>query len=153
MEDAIAQNKPIHVLLADDDVDEQYLFEAAIKELPIVTNVKTVSDGIGLIAYLFQNPDSQPDVIFLDIMMPRKDGIECLKEIKSNEKLRQIPIIMYSNTVGAHYIMQCYQYGASYFLPKGNYSELAESISKLLAITGKYLTQGPIDKFTFSLGE
>ena len=141
----------LNILLADDDADERYFFEIALKELQIATKLKTVPDGERLMEYLSQNPDNLPDVLFLDIIMPRKNGMECLTEIMSNEKLKPIPVIMYSNSVGDDYIIKCYQYGATYFLQKGNYSELTESIDKLLAILGKSTNQASADKFKFSL--
>ena len=149
----VLQNQIPNILLADDDADERYFFEIALKKLPIVTNLKTVPDGARLMEYLSQNSDNLPDVLFLDIFMPRKNGIECLTEIMRNEKLKQIPVIMYSNSVGDNYIIKCYQYGAFYFLQKGNYSELTESISKLLAILAKTPNQASKDRFKFSLQE
>ena len=149
----VLQNQIPNILLADDDADERYFFEIGLKELPIVTNLKTVPDGMRLMEYLSQNSDNLPDVLFLDIIMPRKNGIECLTEIMSNEKLKRIPVIMYSNSVGDDYVIKCYQYGATYFLKKGNYSELTESIDKLLAILGKSPNQASVDKFKFSLQE
>ena len=115
------QRSPINILLAEDDADEQYFFEISLKELSIVTNLKTVSDGVKLIEYLSQNLDNLPQVLFLDIIMPRKNGIECLTEIMNNEKLKRIPVIMYSNSVTDEYIIKSYNYGALYFLQKGNY--------------------------------
>src|ERR1035438_9176072 len=99
----------LNILLADDDADERYFFEIVLKELPIATNLKTVPDGERLMEYLSQNLDNLPDVLFLDIIMPRKNGIECLTEIMSNEKLKRIPVIMYSNSVGDDYITKCYR--------------------------------------------
>ena len=129
--------KVIDIVLADDDIDEQYFFEAAIKQLPVATNLKIVPDGERLMEYLTRNSGNHPDVLFLDIMKPRKNGIECLKEIKCSEDLKEIPIVMYSSSVAEDYIMKTYEYGASYFLQKGNYSELTESIGRLLAFLGK----------------
>ena len=141
----------IYIVLADDDLDEQFLFEKAIKGLPVATNVKIVSDGKELMEYLLQTRVNPPDVIFLDIMMPCKNGIECLQEIKSHIRLKEIPVIMYSNSVSEDYITKAYEYGASWFLPKGEYFELAESISRLLAIIKKTPQQAPKEKFKFCL--
>ena len=149
----VLKNQTPHILLADDDADERYFFESALKDLPITTNLKTVPDGGRLMEYLSQNSDHLPDVLFLDIAMPRKNGIECLAEIMSNEKLKQIPVVMYSNALGDDHIIKCYQYGATYFLPKGNYSELADSIGMLLAILGETSKQASKDRFKFSLQE
>ena len=139
------------IVLADDDVDEQYFFELAVKKLPFVTKLNILPDGVLLLQYLLQPGIKSPDIIFLDIMMPRKDGIECLMEIKCNENLKEIPIVMYSNSVSQEYIMKSYENGALYFLPKGNYSELTASIQKLLNIANKKDKQGSIEDFKFSL--
>ena len=150
----VLQNPIPNILLADDDEDERYFFEAALKDLPIVTNLVSVTDGVRLMEYLAKNTDNLPDVLFLDIIMPRKTGMECLKEIMSNEKLKGIPVIMYSNSVGQDYVIDCYKYGANYFLQKGNYAELTESIGKLLGISlGKVPDLVPKEKFKFSLRE
>lgn len=145
--------KAIKIVLAEDDGDEQGLFAEAIKELQVATKVKIVADGCRLIEYLKQTQIDPPDVIFLDIMMPLKNGLECLREIKNDDTLKTIPIIMYSNSVGEDYIMKTYEYGALYFLQKGKYCELTESISRLLAIINKDPIQGTIEKFRFSLTE
>ena len=145
--------KSTEIVLAEDDIDEQYFFVEAINELPITARVKVVPDGVKLLDYLLSPLVNQPDIIFLDIMMPRKDGIECLKEIKQDERLKMIPIVMYSNSVGGDYIMKTYEFGASFFLQKGNYPELTASIEVLLNIVNKDLKQRSFENFKFSLRE
>lgn len=148
-----AQDPMVNILLADDDDDERYFFETALRKLPTIKNLTTVSDGEQLMKYLSQKEDGLPDILFLDIMMPRKNGIECLKEIKSNEKLNRIPVVMYSNSVGDDYVSICYKCGASYFLQKGIYAELPDSIEKLLSILAKIPAPVTKEKFKFSLQE
>ncbi len=128
------QNAPLNILLADDDEDEQYFFEIAFKESPIGTNLNTVYDGVYLMEYLNQHLESLPDVIFLDINMPRKSGLECLIEIKSNEKLKLIPIVVYSSCDSADNIVAYYEHGACSFLQKGHYTELIQCIQNVLNI-------------------
>ncbi|MBC8048251.1 MAG: response regulator, partial [Fimbriimonadaceae bacterium] len=82
----------INVLLADDDKDDRYFFDKALKQIPIATHLKTVADGEKLMDYLLKNDVPLPDVLFLDLNMPRKNGSECLAEIKRNEKLKEIPV-------------------------------------------------------------
>src|ERR1022692_2297556 len=90
----------INVLLADDDKEDRMLFEQALKEIPIATKLTTVKDGEELMEYLSKNtPDSKGiDIIFLDLSMPRKTGFECLPEIKENEKLKDISIVVFSTS-------------------------------------------------------
>ena len=141
----------IDIVLAEDDIDEQYFFKTAISELAIATHLKIVSDGQGLINYLFEPPPRLPDVIFLDITMPRKNGIECLAEIKGDKMLAHIPIIMYSNSIGLKHIAEAYEYRALYFLQKGNYTDLTKSIFKLLHLIANDPGQGTLENFKFSL--
>ena len=94
------QNIPLNILLADDDADDRYFFERALQDLPITTNLKTVPDGARLMEYLYKNTDHLPDVLFLDNNMPRKNGSECLAEIKNNAQLKGIPIVMCSTSLG-----------------------------------------------------
>ena len=131
------QNPPLNIMLADDDPDELYLFEEALIVLPIATNLKTFPDGVRLMDYLSQNSEHLPDILFLDINMPRKNGFECLKEIKCNEKLMQIPVIIYSTALGDENVNSYYQNGANDFLQKGYFSELEKCFEKILKLMAK----------------
>lgn len=90
------QTSPLKVLLADDDTDDRFFFTRALKEIPIATHLTTVHDGEQLMIYLSENPKHLPDVIFLDINMPRKTGFECVSEIKENKLLKDIFVVMFS---------------------------------------------------------
>jgi len=94
-------NAPFNILLADDDADDRLLFEKALKEIPIATPSRliTVSNGEELMDYLLKNTMDVPDVIFLDLSMPRKTGYECLIEIKENKKLEAIPIVVFTTSI------------------------------------------------------
>jgi CheY-like chemotaxis protein len=91
--------KPLYVLLADDDLDDCIMFEKALKELPIRTNLKTVYDGDGLLKELSLKNGGLPDLIFLDLNMPRINGAECLHIIKTSDKLKNIPVVIFSTSV------------------------------------------------------
>ena len=90
------QHAPLNILLTDDDADDRFLFDKALKEIPIVTYLTTVNDGEQLMNYLSENSQHLPDVLFLDINMPRKNGFECLREIKENEKLKDLFVTMFT---------------------------------------------------------
>ncbi len=92
-------NAPLNILLADDDPDDCFLFEKALKEIPIATHLTTVSNGEELMDYLLKNSMNLPNVLFLDLSMPRKTGYECLIEIKENKKLEAIPIIVFTTSI------------------------------------------------------
>lgn len=84
----------LHILLADDDMDDRNFFDKALKEIPVPTTLTIVNNGEELMEWLFKNADRLPDVLFLDLSMPRKTGFECLSEIKENEKLKELTVIM-----------------------------------------------------------
>ena len=90
--------EPIQILLADDDKDDCFLFREALSEIPVQTHLETVHDGEQLMNYLGEHSDQLPDVLFLDLNMPRKNGFECLSEIKFNDKLKNLPVIMFSTS-------------------------------------------------------
>jgi CheY-like chemotaxis protein len=87
---------PLNVLLADDDSDDCLFFANALKELPIATHLTTVHNGEELMDYLSENSAHLPDILFLDLSMPRKTGFECLSEIHENEKLKGIPVVVFT---------------------------------------------------------
>ena len=68
------QHTPINVLLADDDIDDISFFDKALKELAVSTHLTTVNDGDQLMNYLSENLEHLPDILFLDLNMPRKNG-------------------------------------------------------------------------------
>ncbi len=89
---------PINILLAEDDVDDRFFFKKALDLVPIATQLTIVNDGEQLMEYLADNLENLPDILFLDISMPRKTGIECLAEIQENELLKNVPIAMLSTS-------------------------------------------------------
>ena len=89
---------PINILLAEDDVDDRFFFKKALDLVPIATQLTIVNDGEQLMEYLADNFENLPDILFLDISMPRKTGIECLAEIQENELLKNVPIAMLSTS-------------------------------------------------------
>jgi CheY-like chemotaxis protein len=89
---------PLNILLADDDMDDRFFFSKALDEIPVNTKLSTVNNGELLMEYLTNNEDNLPDVLFLDLSMPRKTGFECLAEIKENKKLADITVIMFTTS-------------------------------------------------------
>lgn len=91
-------NRPLSILLADDDKDDVAFFTNALKELPFSTYLTVVQNGEELMHHLSENFGSLPDVLFLDLSMPRKTGFECLSEIKESELLKAISIFILSTS-------------------------------------------------------
>jgi CheY-like chemotaxis protein len=96
---------PLNIVLADDNAADRFFFDKIIKELPIETVLTIFEDGSHLMNYLTSNPDCPPDIIFLDINMPHKTGVECLSEIHKNNKLKNIHVVMLTSsfTRGSYY--------------------------------------------------
>lgn len=125
----------LHILLADDDRDDRFLFQEALQELPLNANLRTVHDGEDLMAYLVENAHNLPDVLFLDLNMPKKNGFECLSEIKLSEQLKNLPVIMFSTSFprDVNYeqdmIKMLYKIGAADYIRKpANFDQLKEVI-------------------------
>lgn len=89
---------PLNVLLADDDPDDRFFFTKALSEIPIETHLTTVNNGEELMKYFSDNIKNLPDILFLDLSMPRKTGYECLVEMKADKKLENLPAIMYTTS-------------------------------------------------------
>jgi CheY-like chemotaxis protein len=85
---------PLNILLADDDRDYRFLFEQALKELPIASHLTTVENGEELIHYLMKHTLELPTILFMDLSMPRKTGFECLHEIKESVLLKELPVVV-----------------------------------------------------------
>jgi response regulator RpfG family c-di-GMP phosphodiesterase len=110
--------KQLNVLLADDDIDDCNFFETAINELSLNTKLVIVNDGERLMEHLMNETTELPHMLFLDLNMPRKNGFECLLEIKLNKKLENIPIIVYSTSLEQEGLNELYKNGAQYFIRK-----------------------------------
>ena len=143
---------PINILLADDDFDDRYFFEMVLKKLPLRTTLSTVDNGEKLMIYLFENAEKLPDVLFLDLNMPRKNGAECLTTIKDNEKLKHLPVIIYSTLMREKDEANLYRNGAHYYIQKTDIIKLEKILYRILAhlIESKFARPSE-DKFVFSL--
>jgi CheY-like chemotaxis protein len=110
--------EPIKILLADDDEDDRFLFGEALKDVNPCTSLKTVNDGDKLMKYLGSVDGVHPDIIFLDINMPCKTGKECLKEIRSNKELDDVPVVMFSTSNHEKDIDETFKNGANLYVAK-----------------------------------
>lgn len=128
-------NKQIYnLLLADDDDDDCIFFKEALDELSLSVVLSTVHDGVELMGYLEAAADNLPDILFLDLNMPRKNGYECLTEIKGIESLKQLPVIIFSTSLDSKNVDLLYDMGATYYIRKpGDFSKLKKVISDALA--------------------
>ncbi|GAA3749543.1 MULTISPECIES: response regulator [Flavobacterium] len=127
-----------YLLLADDDEDDCLFFKEALDEITIGTTLSMVHDGVQLMNYLKTNISNLPDVLFLDLNMPRKNGLECLDEIKNDEELKALPIIIFSTSLDGEIVDKLYQKDASFYIRKpGEFSKLKNVIEKALTIASE----------------
>ena len=132
----------INILLADDSVDEHFLFIHTIKGIASDVVISTAMNGVELIKQLNKPDAALPDLLFLDLNMPLKNGKEALAEIRKNEKLAGLNIVIYSTSDERKDIEETYSLGANVYVRKPqDYLELERTLSDLISL---YRNQGAI---------
>ncbi len=135
-------NEPLRILLADDDEADRLLFKEAISELKIKTVVQSVNDGIDLMEALAIENQPLPQLLFLDLNMPRKDGMECLREIRANEKYNDISIAIFSTSGTDVDMEETFLNGANVYIHKPNdFGSLKKLLERAVQVT--YIYQEP----------
>ncbi len=143
----------LKILLADDDIDDCIFFKEALVELLLSTHLTTVNDGEQLMQLLTNETNVLPHVLFLDLNMPRKNGFECLTEIKLSKKLKQLPVIVFSTSFEQEVVNQLYKNGAQYFIRKpSEFSQFKNIIQLTLAlITKENISQPTRENFVITV--
>lgn len=108
----------LNILLADDDIDDCHFFKAALDELLLSTHYTAVHDGEKLMKLLTNETEKLPNILFLDLNMPRKNGFECLEEIKKSNELKNLPVVIFSTSLDQSVVSRLYQSGAQFFIRK-----------------------------------
>lgn len=143
---------PIQILLADDDHDDHYLFDKELKATPFNTQLTTLDDGEKLMTYLYKNSQNMPDILFLDHNMPRKNGAECLQEIKQHRQLKSLPVIMYSTYVHEDIADLYYTNQAHFYIRKTSQKELRKLLQHVLTLfVEKRFTQPARENFVLNV--
>ncbi len=127
------------ILTAEDDPDDCLLVEEAFQEVRQTNNLFFVQDGIGLLDYLRRQGSyteassaPRPDLILLDLNMPRKDGRESLAEIKADPDLRSIPVVVLTTSSAEEDILHTYDLGcAGYITKPASYQEMLDLVKGL----------------------
>ena len=140
----------LHILLADDDPDDIEIFQEALMEVAPHIKISSVNDGETLMLFLKKQ---KPNLLFLDLNMPCKNGLECLDEIRAVKSYNYLPVIIYSTTVNAAQVDASYLKGASLYLQKpSHFDGIKKSIARILSNSIAVLLEQPVkSKFVFKL--
>lgn len=130
--------KPITILIADDDPDDRFLATNALEQGRLKNNIVSVEDGEDLMDYLlkrgkYENQEVQmPDLLLLDLNMPKKSGVEALKEIREHDELKHIPIVILTTSEAEKDILDTYKLGVNSYITKPVSFEGLVEIMKVL---------------------
>lgn len=131
------KSKPMVIFYADDDPVDLVFFTRALKRIDPTIMCLTASDGVEALDKLFSQTN-KPDAIFIDLYMPRLDGIECVIAIKRNKDFKRIPIIIISNAINKKEVDQFNRLGVYYFLSKSTFEDLEASLRNIInALSGQ----------------
>lgn len=137
------EKNQIVILMADDDDDDYLLTKKALKKSRLLNTLHRVKDGEELLDYLKKRGQyagkeaecKRPGVILLDLNMPRKDGREALKEIKSDPKLNDIPVVVFTTSKAEEDIYRSYKLGVNSFITK---PVTFDNLIEVMKTLGKY---------------
>lgn len=139
----------IHIVLADDDADDRSFFEEAFNSTQLRYNLKMFNDGEELMIYLKAPETILPSIVFLDLNMPRKNGIECLKEIRTDQNLKNLSVAIYSTSSNSEDIHDTFVLGANIYITKpNNFKELVKVLHKVVTVNWQFHTAN-LNKETF----
>ena len=131
------KSKSMVIFYADDDPVDLVFFTRALKRIDPTITCLTASDGVEALDKLFSQTN-KPDAIFIDLYMPRLDGIECVIAIKRNKDFKRIPIIIISNAINKKEVDQFNRLGVYYFLSKSTFEDLEASLRNIInALSGE----------------
>ncbi|UUF12431.1 MULTISPECIES: response regulator [Flavobacterium] len=124
-----------NIYLADDDDDDRVMFAEALFEIDNTVNLIQAQDGQQLMDILYKQPDPLPEIIFMDINMPKRDGLKCLEEIRNQKRLKKLRIIMLSTSSDPLVIDKAFNLGATFYAVKpSTFNELKSFIKEVLQI-------------------
>lgn len=136
-----------NIFLADDDADDRVFFEEALNDLTIETELTVAKDGVELMTALEEVvvEPPPPHVIFLDLNMPNKNGFECLEEIRTHEKFKNIPVVIFSTTANENAVEKTYTLGANCYICKPtSHNLLKKAIEMVMALELWEQSQQPL---------
>lgn len=126
------------ILIADDDSDDRLFMERALRQSGYMQIIQFVEDGEELMEYLnrqgrySEQNAPWPDLLILDLNMPRKNGFQALSEIKDNARLRRLPVVVMTTSSADEDILKTYNLGVNSFVTKPfNFNRLVEMVTAL----------------------
>lgn len=123
--------RPLNLLLVEDDEGHALLIEEILKKTLNLQTICRAKDGAEALK-LVKNQSPPPDLILLDIKIPKIDGHQVLKSLKEDQRLRSVPVVVISTTTDQKEIHRCYEMGAAGYIKKPvGYEELKEKIRGL----------------------
>ena len=138
----------INILLADDDEDDCLFFKDALNGLTLAASLTTVHDGDQLMQHLETVAANLPDALFLDLNMPRKNGFECLTELKNNSTFKNLPVIIISTSYDEEKANLLYKEGAHYYICKpSGFEELKNVVQHAITLVGQNNKQATKEDF------
>ncbi len=138
---------PLNVLLAEDDDDHAYLVRRSLKDQPSIGSLHRVHDGVEAIERLIasiNDPSLRPDLILLDLNMPRKSGLEVLKEIKSHQAMRTIPIVMLTTSNQQGDRLAAYDQHVNSYVVKPVDAESFHDVLREIGLYWSHFDTGPV---------
>jgi CheY-like chemotaxis protein len=119
---AASESKPIEILLVEDNSGDARLAREALRDAKVRNNLTWISDGTEALAFLRREGKygtaSRPDLILLDLNLPRKDGREVLTEIKGDDKLKRIPVVILTTSQAEEDVLRAYHLNANCYITK-----------------------------------
>ncbi len=144
-------NSRRHIFLADDDCDDRQIFEEALSEVDKTVILTQAEDGIELMNFLKLRPVPFPEIIFLDLNMPKRNGLDCLADIR-NGNFSQANVIMLTTSENPMNIQSAFELGASFYAVKPNCFEGLKSLITIALSINWSTYKTPKDKKDFILG-
>ena len=143
----------LNIALADDDEDDRFLFKDAIEEIEIKTKLSVFKDGKELMDYLSLPNVILPEIVFLDLNMPIKNGMQCLQEIRDNKNLKDLCVAIYSTSSSEKDITDTFVKGANIYINKpSSFKDLKKALEKVLQLNWQYHTSAlNLDNFLLRL--
>lgn len=127
--------RSLTIVLTDDDLDDQEIFSEALQQIDPEVQLLSFPDGEQLMHFLREPQPRLPDLIFLDLNMPVKNGKTCLAEIRAAAEIKDLPVAIYSTSSSRNHIVETQELGANWYISKpSSFSGVKKVLSRMLEI-------------------